>query len=157
MATALHSDRDIGSIDIIAFRLGEKAFCVRTNSVREIRGWTQCTPIPQSPDDVMGVINLRGSVIPVIDLSRKLGMAAIVACERSAIIVVEVVDTVIGLLVDGVSDMLNVTRDEICPLPAIIDTNTAPYAEGIVTLGDGMSCFLDLEAIFRNAQTIPVE
>lgn len=61
-------------IEIIAFYLGEQQFCVRTTSIREIRGWAKSTPLPHAPPEVMGMMNLRGAVIPVINTARKLGL-----------------------------------------------------------------------------------
>jgi len=139
--------------DIIAFQLGEEAFCVRTTRVREIRGWIPCMRLPQSPPDVMGVINLRGAVIPIVDLSLRLGLSATEANERSAIIVTETGDKVIGLLVDRVTDMLSVPVRDIQPVPVAGGAMARPYAEGILTLADGMICFLDLDAIFGEERT----
>ncbi|WP_413708802.1 chemotaxis protein CheW [Rhizobium sp. Rhizsp82] len=80
------------TLDIIAFQLGAQTFCIETTSVREIRGWGASTPLPHTPAEVLGVINLRGTAIPTIDLARKLGMRPCETTERSAIVVVEVHD-----------------------------------------------------------------
>jgi purine-binding chemotaxis protein CheW len=71
--------------EIIAFRLHDQEFCVRTTTIREIRGWGPATPVPHTPLDVMGVMNLRGSVIPIIDLAKKLGMKSAEPNERSVL------------------------------------------------------------------------
>ncbi|MEY9628209.1 chemotaxis signal transduction protein [Sinorhizobium fredii] len=84
------------TLEIIAFRLHDQEFCVKTTTIREIRGWAPSTPIPHSPPEVIGVMNLRGTVIPIIDLAHKLGMKSTVANERSAIVVAEVHNMVIG-------------------------------------------------------------
>ena len=89
------------TLEIIAFRLHEQEFCVKTTTIREIRGWAPSTPIPHSPPDVIGVMNLRGTVIPIIDLAHKLGMKSTEANERSAIVVAEVHSMVVGLVVDS--------------------------------------------------------
>lgn len=95
-------------IEIIAFRLQGQEFCVMTKTIREIRGWSPCTPVPQSPYEVLGVMNLRGIVIPIIDLASKLGMAPTTPSERSAIVVTEIHTMVVGLLVDQFSDILTI-------------------------------------------------
>ena len=69
------------TLEIIAFRLHDQEFCVKTTTIREIRGWAPSTPIPHAPSDVIGVMNLRGSVIPIIDLAYKLGMKSTVATK----------------------------------------------------------------------------
>ncbi|MFN4273622.1 MAG: chemotaxis protein CheW [Aliihoeflea sp.] len=134
-------------IDIIAFQLGDQAFCVRTMAVREIRGWAPCTPLPHAPADILGVMNLRGSIIPIVDLAARLRMKSRVATERSAIVVTEIGDAVIGLLVERVSDMLTVSTDDIRPVPQMGSGVDTRFAEGIVSIESGMICFLDLEAI----------
>ena len=99
MATVINANSFNGeTLEIIAFRLHDQEFCVKTTTIREIRGWAPSTPIPHSPPEVIGVMNLRGSVIPIIDLAYKLGMKSTVANERSAIVVAEVHNMVIGSL-----------------------------------------------------------
>ena len=86
MATINSTSFSGETLEIIAFRLHDQEFCVKTTTIREIRGWAPSTPIPHAPADVIGVMNLRGSVIPIIDLAYKLGMQSTVANERSAIV-----------------------------------------------------------------------
>ena len=76
-----------GSRELIAFRIGDQEFCVNIMSVREIRGWTPATPLPHSPHYVMGVINLRGAVLPIMDLSLRLGMKPAHMDELASLIV----------------------------------------------------------------------
>lgn len=139
-------------LEIIAFRVNEQEFCMRTTSIREIRGWSPVTPIPQSPPDMLGVINLRGSVIPIVDLSRKLGMGATTANDRSAIIVGEVHDMVVGMLVDRVSDILTVSTARVQPVPEITTSFDKSFAEGIIATESGMICFLNLQRLFRERE-----
>jgi purine-binding chemotaxis protein CheW len=133
-------------LEIIAFRLHNQDFCVRTTSIREIRGWAPATPLPHTPPDVLGVMNLRGTVIPIIDLARKLGMTKAEPNERSAIVVAEVHGMAIGLLVDGVSDILTIGQELLQPVPDI--SAAVSYADGIITYQDSMICFLNLERMF---------
>lgn len=139
-------------LEIIAFRINEQEFCMRTTSIREIRGWSPVTPIPQSPSDMLGVINLRGSVIPIIDLRRKLGMGSTDANERSAIIVGEVHDMVVGMLVDRVSDILTVSSSKVQPVPEISTSFDKSFAEGIIPTESSMICFLNLQRLFRDRE-----
>ena len=136
-----------GSLEIIAFRLNDQSFCVKTRSIREIRGWVPVTPMPHAPYEVLGVINLRGMVIPVIDLAAKLGMAGTEASERSAIIVTDVNGMTMGLLVEGVSDILTVPATSLQPVPSNAGQATQ-FVEGILTHQDQMICFLNLEELF---------
>ncbi|WP_454287685.1 chemotaxis protein CheW [Rhizobium arsenicireducens] len=136
-----------GSLEIIAFRLNEQSFCVRTRSIREIRGWVPVTPMPHAPYEVLGVINLRGMVIPIIDLAVKLGMGGTEASERSAIIVTDVNGMTMGLLVEGVSDILTVPAESLQPVPSNAGQATQ-FVDGILTHQDQMICFLNLEELF---------
>jgi purine-binding chemotaxis protein CheW len=138
-----------GPFEIIAFRISDQEFCVRTTTIREIRGWAPSTPMPHSPPDIIGVMNLRGSVIPIIDLACKLGIKSKQATERSAIVVAEVHEMVLGLVVDSVSDILTIRASQVQPVPEITTPFDRGVAEGIITHENDMICFLDLSCIFQ--------
>ena len=140
-------------LEIIAFRLYGQEFCVRTTTIREIRGWGPATPVPHAPPDIIGVMNLRGAVIPVIDLANKLGMQSGEPNERSVIVVAEVHGIAMGLLVDGVSDILTVSASLLQPVPEISISDGRRYSDGIIALPDGMICFLNLERMFEEVET----
>ncbi len=142
-----------GNRELIAFRIGEQEFCVNIMSVREIRGWTPATPLPHSPSHVLGVINLRGAVLPIMDLSRRLGMKPVEPSTRHVIIVVQVRSKVIGLLVEAVSDTLTVTEDNIQPTPEISSDLERQYARGILAIDKRMICLIELGALFTDAES----
>lgn len=152
MATTISSNSYSGdNLEIIAFRLHDQEFCVKTTTIREIRGWAPSTPIPHAPADVIGVMNLRGSVIPIIDLAYKLGMKSTVANERSAIVVTEVHNMVIGMLVDRVSDILTISSTQIQPVPEVSASFDKSFSEGIIASENGMICFLNLSKMFKGS------
>lgn len=152
MATTVNSANFSGEmLEIIAFRLHDQEFCVKTTTIREIRGWAPCTPIPHSPPEIIGVMNLRGSVIPIIDLAYKLGMTSTVANERSAIVVAEVHTMVIGMLVDRVSDILTIPSSQVQPVPEVTASFDKTFCEGIIANEAGMICFLNLAKMFKDA------
>ncbi|KIP99517.1 chemotaxis protein CheW [Agrobacterium tumefaciens] len=142
--------KSVEMLEIIAFCLDDLEFCFRTTAIREIRGWGPATPIPHVPAAISGVMNLRGTVIPIIDLARKLGMKSNKPNERSAIVVAEVHGVAFGLVVDRVSDILTVRVDQIQPVPTLSVSDSDEYAEGIIVSPQGMICFLNLERMFRN-------
>jgi purine-binding chemotaxis protein CheW len=153
MATTISSTSYSGeTLEIIAFRLHDQEFCVKTTTIREIRGWAPSTPIPHAPSDVIGVMNLRGSVIPIIDLAYKLGMRSTVANERSAIVVAEVHNMVIGMLVDRVSDILTISSSMIQPVPEVSASFDKSFCEGIIANENGMICFLNLSKMFKGTE-----
>lgn len=139
-------------LEIIAFRLRDQEFCVRTTTIREIRGWGPATPVPHAPADVIGVMNLRGMVIPIIDLANKLGMKSTELNERSAIVVAEVHGVAIGLVVDRVSDILTISESLLQPVPEISMPPGMRYADGIIAQPEGMICFLNLERMFGKVE-----
>lgn len=142
-----------GSRELIAFRIGEQEFSVNIMSVREIRGWTPATPIPHSPSYVLGVINLRGAVLPIMDLSARLGMKPAEPTARHVIIVAQMRHKVIGLLVDAVSDILSVTDDNIQPVPEVSSDLEKQYARGILAIDKRMICLVELAALFAETES----
>ena len=144
-----HSSGD--TLEILSFHLNGQEFCVRTTAIREIRGWDAATPIPHSPAEVMGVMNLRGTVIPIIDLSLKLGMKSAVPTERSAIVVAEINETSMGLIVDSVSDILTIDAALLQPVPDMNVPGGTSYSDGIIAQDSGMICFLNLERMFETS------
>lgn len=117
------------AIELLTFRLAEQEYALDIMSVREIRGWTRATPLPHAPHYMKGVINLRGTVLPVIDLSLRLGLPEREQNERNVIIVVKFEDVMTGLLVDAVSDIIALTKDELQPPPEL---SSGP-AQGVVS------------------------
>ena len=109
----------------ITFRSGEQEFGADIMTIREIRGWTETTPLPHAPVYVRGVINLRGVVLPVVDLKARLGATPTDANPKHVIVVVETGDRTIGLLVDAVSDILTVTAGDIQTTPELARDGSA--------------------------------
>ncbi|MCB1446645.1 MAG: chemotaxis protein CheW [Rhizobiaceae bacterium] len=142
-----------GGRELIAFRIGEQEFTVNIMSVREIRGWTQATPMPHTPAYVKGVINLRGVVLPIVDLSLRLGMKPAEPTPRHVIIVAQVRNRIVGLLVDAVSDILTVTDDNIQPTPEVASDLERSFARGILAIEGRMICLIELEAIFPETES----
>ncbi|WP_160011537.1 chemotaxis protein CheW [Rhizobium sp. 18055] len=142
-----------GDRELIAFRVGDQEFCVNVMQVREIRGWTPAMAMPHSPSYMKGVINLRGAVLPIIDLSARLGMKPTEPTQRHVIIVAQVHRKVVGLLVDAVSDILTVSEDNVQPTPEIASELQRQFARGIMPIGNRLICLLELEAIFPEAES----
>lgn len=134
-------------IELLAFRLGEQEYCVDIMSVREIRGWSRATPLPFSPGHVKGVINLRGTVLPVIDLAVRLGMAPIEGDERNVIIVVSVNGQTAGLLVDAVSDILSVARDDLQAPPDLTADKESNCISALTLVDNRLIRMLQLETV----------
>ena len=130
--------------ELIAFNIGEQEFCLGTTSVREIRGWTPATALPHAPDFVLGVVNLRGAVLPIVDLAVRLGFPPTQPTARHAIIVVEVGDQVAGLLVDGVSDIFTADDAQIQPTPEIAAETAKLYLRGVIAMDGRLIGVIDI-------------
>jgi purine-binding chemotaxis protein CheW len=107
------------NLELLTFRLSEQEYALEIMSVREIRGWTHATPLPHAPQFMKGVINLRGTVLPVMDLALRLGMPQRAQNDRNVIIVVKFEDVMTGLLVDAVSDIVAVAAEDLQPPPEL--------------------------------------
>jgi purine-binding chemotaxis protein CheW len=149
--TYLANDAKAAGQEVISFRLGDQRFCIEVLSVREIRGWTPTTPLPNAPAYVLGVVNLRGTVLPVIDLGARLGLAAATPTERHVIIVVRLGERLVGLLVDAVSEILNVPDEAVQPTPDIASEQVRDLVKGVLTLDGGLSSLVNLEQMLPQA------
>jgi purine-binding chemotaxis protein CheW len=139
-----------GIRELIAFRIGAQEYGVDVTAVREIRGWTPAMPIPQSPDHVLGVINLRGQALPIIDLAARMGFAPAEPTSRHAIIVAEVEKKEVGLLVDGVSEIFSAKEESIQPTPDIACDTAKSFVRGVIAGEDRMISVLALERILSD-------
>ena len=139
-------------IELLAFRLGEQEYCVDIMSVREIRGWSRATPLPFSPGHVKGVINLRGTVLPIIDLAVRLGMPPIEGDERNVIIVVSVNGQTAGLLVDAVSDILSVARADLQPPPDLTADKESNCISALTLVDNRLIRMLQLDTVLPTQQ-----
>ena len=108
-----------GLIELISFEIADQEFCIDIRSVREIRGWTQTTRMPHTPPYVLGVINLRGLVMPVLDLRSRLGLGETKTSSRHVFVVVQNGDCVIGLMVDAVQETFVVEASLLQEAPAM--------------------------------------
>lgn len=143
---SVHSGEDL---QIVNFRLRDEEFGVDVKSVREITRVTNITRIPEGPSFIQGVTNLRGQVIPVIDLSKRFNLAPQENLPESArIVVIELEDQVTGILVDEVPEVLTVSEDDVKPAPEMIHKEIKKdYVRGIVNLENRLIILLDLDKV----------
>jgi purine-binding chemotaxis protein CheW len=133
--------------ELIAFRMGAQEFCVDIMSVREIRGWTKATALPKSPSFVRGVVNLRGTVLPIVDLAARLGFPAAEPTARHVIIVAQIGAQTVGLLVDAVSDILTVTVDLVQPAPDVASDMAKSFVRGVIAIDQRMISLIALDQL----------
>jgi purine-binding chemotaxis protein CheW len=146
------NNNDAHSRKMMSFRIGVQEFCVDIMDVREIRGWSGTTRLPNTPDYVRGVVNLRGAVVPIVDLAVRLGLPKPEPTARNVIIVTQMMDRKIGMLVDAVSDILTLDETAIQPMPDIAGENVKLFVRGILPLGDRMISILILDHILPAAE-----
>ncbi|MFN3965133.1 chemotaxis protein CheW [Silanimonas lenta] len=139
------------SHEFLAFKLGHEEYGVDILSVQEIRGYDTVTRVPEAPDYIKGVINLRGVIVPVVDLRLKFRLGEAAYDEFTVMIVLNLKGKVIAAVVDGVSDVVQVEAEQIRPTPefgGIIDTR---FISGIATVGERMLILLDIESLILSA------
>lgn len=134
----------------LSFRLGGEQYGIQVLRVREIVKIQHITPVPDTPVDVRGVINLRGKVIPVVDLRVKFGMPERDYGDRTCIIVVELTSSLagpMGVIVDEVSEVLNITESDTQDTPDFGDGVNAPYLLGLAKVNDSVKILLDINQV----------
>ncbi|UCD35434.1 MAG: chemotaxis protein CheW [Nitrospiraceae bacterium] len=141
-------------LQFVTFTLNNEHYAVDILNVQEINRITEITRVPNSPDYVEGVINLRGKVIPVINLRRKFHLADRETDETSRIIIMEIGGITNGLIVDSVSEVLRVPSSVIEPPPAVSSDMGSKFIKGIAKLEDRLIILLDIDKLVGNAVKI---
>lgn len=136
----------------LSFALGAEEYGVEILKVQEIKGYSGITPIPNTPSHVRGVMNLRGTVIPVVDLRAKFGMEAREYTKFTVIIVVTVGTRIMGLVVDGVSDVLEIAETEIRPAPDFGARADTRFITGMAALGERLVVLLDINTLLSEQE-----
>ncbi len=129
----------------LTFALGEEQYGVQILRVQEIKGYTAMTRIPNTPDYVKGVLNLRGTIVPIVDLRMKFGMEQEEYNKKTVIIVLEVKSRIMGIIVDAVSDVINLASKDIQPAPEFGGAIDVGFISGIGCYEDKLVAFLDIE------------
>src|ERR671936_571293 len=132
---------------LVVFHLGAELYGVEIARVHEIIRLMMVTRVPRAPSFVEGVINLRGKVIPVVDLRRRFGLPQAEHTRSSRIVVLEIGDQVVGIIVDGVSEVLRVNTSTVEPPSPVVAGIDSEYLHGIAKLADRLVILLDLERV----------
>lgn len=134
---------------VVSFRIGKELFGVQIQSVQEIVRVPEITAVPEMPAFVDGVINLRGKIVSIIDLSRRLRIEGSVRTKSSRILIIEVENKIVGLLVDAVNAILRIPPEAVEPAPDIITAVGREYILGVGKLADKLIILLSLKNILR--------
>jgi purine-binding chemotaxis protein CheW len=142
--------------EYLSFVLGREEYAIDILSVREIRGYDAPTTIANAPGFIKGVINLRGTIVPIVDLRLKFNLDQADYNAFTVVIILNVVGRDIGIVVDGVSDVAIIRRDQILPPPEFAATVNARYIHGLCTLGERMLVVLDIELLMNSSEMLLV-
>jgi len=158
-STGLRTEERAGKY--LVFHLGKEEFGIRVLKVREIMGVQDITAVPQTPAYVKGVINLRGKVIPVVDLRLKFGLPEIEYTQRTCIIVVHVEadahDMMMGIVVDGVAEVLNLVGGDIEDTPDFGQGVVTPYLLGMAKIKGKVKILLDIDQVLTSQELHGIE
>ena len=160
-AAPMHTAGSEGpSAQYLTFSCAKEEYGVDILRVQEIRGWSPVTKLPEAPRDVMGVLNLRGKIVPVFDLRTRFGLETKLIDASTVVIVLrlqgEVGDRIVGICVDGVSDVQNVPTDAIMPTPDVGGrSDDQDCVSGLVTLADKTVMLLDIDRLFGSQPAAP--
>lgn len=140
-------------VQLVAFKLGDEEYGISITQVQEIIRTTETTRIPQTPEFVEGVINLRGNLIPIIDLKKRFKLPGKEADDSTRIIIVEVEDQTVGIIVDAVSEVLRLSNESIEPTPpGVVASIDAEYLKGVGKMDDRLLIILDIDRLLTSKE-----
>jgi purine-binding chemotaxis protein CheW len=140
------------SREVLTFRLGTEAYGINILKVQEIRGCDPVTPIAGTPDFIRGVIDLRGVIVPIVDMRIKFALKEAVYDAFTVVIILNVARRVIGIVVDAVSDVVTFAADQIRPVPEFSAQLDTQFITGLARLDDHMVILLDIEHLLSSPE-----
>lgn len=145
--TAARGDNPV--LQFVGFRLGDEDYAIAITKIQEIILMKPITRLPQAPDFIEGLINLRGAVIPVVSLRKRFGLPAREVDDETRTIVVNVHDKTVGCVVDAVTRVMRINRDQIQPSPLGAAVGSCRYVSGLARLDERLLIMLDVEKLFQ--------
>lgn len=133
----------------LTVNLAEEEYGIDILAVREIRGWTPVTRIPQAPDHMLGVLNLRGAIVPVLDLRLRFGMSREAYTTTTVTVIVTVAGRLFGIVVDAVSDVLDIEEAQLRPVPDMGTAVDTEYLKGLTAIDERMVLLLDADKLLQ--------
>jgi purine-binding chemotaxis protein CheW len=138
--------------EVLVFVLGAEEYGVDILKVQEIRGYDKVTPIPSAPDYLKGVLNLRGVIVPILDMRVKFRLPEVRYDEFTVVVILRFSSRVIGLVVDGVSDVIALTASEVKEAPHLGSVVDSSFIAGLATQDDRMVLLLDIEKLLSSGE-----
>ncbi|HEY4318246.1 MAG TPA: chemotaxis protein CheW [Herbaspirillum sp.] len=148
--TTIHKEDQTGVTEVLSFKLGNEEYGVDILKVQEIRGYDTVTQISNSPDFIKGVVNLRGIIVPIVDMRIKFNIGRVTYDQFTVVIVLRIGRQTIGMVVDSVSDVVVLTADQIKPAPEMHSLPAVEYLNGLGTLDGRMLILLDIDKLMSS-------
>jgi purine-binding chemotaxis protein CheW len=139
-------------IQLVTFKLEEETYGVNVMQVQEVLRVTEIAPVPGAPYFVLGIINLRGNVVTVIDTRSRFGLSATDLTDNSRIVIIEGEGQVVGILVDSVAEVVELRESQIDTAPNVGNEETARYIQGVYTSGDGLLIVVDINKLLTDEE-----
>ena len=155
--TGKAQNADAHSREFLVFSLGSEEYAVDILKVQEIRGYENVTRIANAPDFIKGVTNLRGVIVPIVDLRIKFHLDNVEYAGQTVVIVVNVGERIVGIVVDGVSDVMTLTPEQIKPAPEFGVTLSSDYLSGLGSLEDRMLVLVDIDKLLTSEEMALVD
>ncbi len=143
--------------ELLTFRLGTEEYGIEILKVQEIRGWEQPTTIANAPDFIKGVVNLRGIIVPIVDMRIKFNLAKAEYDQFTVVIILNVMSRVVGMVVDSVSDVMALAQEQIRCAPDFSSTFDTQYITGLGTVDERMLILVDIEKLMTGADMALVD
>ncbi|MET0983705.1 MAG: chemotaxis protein CheW [Telluria sp.] len=149
MDTTLMND---GVYEALAFKLGNEEYGIKILKVQEIRGYESVTRIASAPEHVKGVVNLRGTIVPIVDMRIKFKLGEPTYNQFTVVIILNIQDRVVGMVVDSVSDVISLTADQIKPAPDMGGALNTDYLVGLGTIDERMIILVDIDRLMSSEE-----
>lgn len=133
--------------EFVKFKIGEQEFCIEMSATRELRSWVPTTTLPNASANVIGIINLRDKILPIVNLAARLGLPSATQNDRKVVIVVQTSDNQFGLLVDAVSDIISASPSEIHPVPKLTEDGVEELFKQVIVQGNDIICQIILDQL----------
>lgn len=143
--------------EYLTFVLGDESYGIEILKVQEIRGYDAVTKIANTPDFIKGVVNLRGLIVPIVDLRIKFGLGKVVYDEFTVVIILNLNGRVVGIVVDGVSDVMNLNGSQVRTVPDIVASIDTKYITGLATVDEKMFILVDIEKLMNSQEMALVD
>ena len=140
-----------GVLEALAFKLGNEEYGIKILQVQEIRGYESVTRIASAPEHVKGVVNLRGTIVPIVDMRIKFKLGEPTYNQFTVVIILNIQDRVVGMVVDSVSDVITLTADQVKPAPDMGALNT-DYVVGLGTVDERMIILVDIDRLMSSEE-----